>query len=87
MITAKHIIRCPILSKPLTGNSINLTFKVLKEESDAAGKENWGYLGDNGLANRLWVLFHTIETRLDADKEGGGDKLTFAASEAVSTFV
>ncbi len=33
--------------------------------------------------NRSWVSFHTIETRLDADKEGGGDKLTSATSEAV----
>ena len=38
------------------------------------------------MANRSWVSFHTIETRLDADKEGGGDKLTSATSEAVSTF-
>ena len=72
--------------KPSTGDGINLTFKVLKEESDSAGGEDADYLGDNRLANRSWVSFHTIETRLDADKEGGGDKLTSATSEAVSTF-
>lgn len=31
-------------------------------------------------------IFSYNETRLDADKEGGGDKLTSATSEAVSTF-
>ena len=38
------------------------------------------------MANRSWVSF-TIETRLDADKEGGGDKLTSATSKLFLPFM